>query len=220
MPTDYIPTLSEYLDSSKLAVIQLFKCRIFYLNLIKKHVVPSLVYSGDEIQNIDNLRNAWFKENAGNIARYKKLKKHYYDYIISNNIICGSILQSAYITIKLYSSVADIPENLADQFTSKSIAKFCVGRLILSNIPIGLIIYAGRNQHHHIEVEKLCSINEKIFEILSSRNGLYSTPMPDFDMEQRFHLSYAANIVGLLGWNSHLDYFRDLREMLQKDIAA
>jgi hypothetical protein len=94
-------------------------------------------------------------------------------------------------------------------------AKFCVGRLH-RDIPIGLIVYAGRNQANHID-ERLREPNITIFEKLclvesfSDKGSWYRDPA--FDLENDRIVNYACNITAILEWRNNESYFEDMRRM-------
>lgn len=110
--------------------------------------------------------------------------------ITAKNVIAGSILHIAYAAIDAYSICAEKPESvkflehelktlLADnECTAREVRgkklqevcfrkKFCVGRKI-GDFPIGLIIFAGRNQYNHFKEERLSPENELIFNYLDA----------------------------------------------------
>lgn len=148
----------------------------------------------------------------------EELEKHKESFTstdVARDVISGSILQIAYVALDRYAKPSGKSKNVI-HFESEinrlikenpnTRAKgpfslpdrFCVGRDI-GQLPMGMLIYAGRNQYNHFGEERLSVVNEVIFNHLqamwpSPPNGL------TFDLykEKRIH-SYS--ILAALGWN-------------------
>ena len=130
--------------------------------------------------------------------------------------ISGAVLQLAYMAIKQYSNHASAPEQFDALIKKNSPAeKFCIGREIRS-IPIGLIIYAGRNQAAHYDDSDLREPNRSIFENLCNRTSRAGKEYrdPAYDLGNGITVSFAANITALLGWRSYNTYLDDMRNLL------
>lgn len=82
-------------------------------------------------------------------------------------------------------------------------------------MPLGLVIYAGRNQYNHAEDNVLLEPSATVFEWLTTHhtygNGVRD---PAFDLGGRLVWNYAANITSLIGWRAYESYEADMREML------
>lgn len=144
-------------------------------------------------------------------------KSKYSSVDVAREVIAGSILQIAFVAIKEY-GVAQGKSPLVLEF-EKQINKlistspkarctnftfpegFCIGRE-LGQLPIGLIIYAARNQYNHFYEVRLSPVNEVIFNYLnqlwpSPHNGLSFNLYDD----KQF---YAYSALAALGWtDSH-----------------
>ena len=141
----------------------------------------------------------------------------YFGFNFSKATLCGSLLQIAFMGIEMYSKNTEIPDDIKTIINSSNnykIQKFCIGRRV-QNIPIGLLIYGGRNQYNHWDEEKLNPINEQIFDIL---NQIYSDDM-SFDMV--YELNYSDRTIKAhhivmheLGWFDYDSYFRDMVELI------
>lgn len=95
---------------------------------------------------------------------------------------------------------------------------FCVGRDI-GDLPLGVVVYAGRNQYNHFGERRLSELNEAVFNHLhnmwpSPGNGI------SFNLyEEKRPRSYS--ILAALGWadsNSglgHAAYKRDLCDVMR-----
>lgn len=131
----------------------------------------------------------------------------------AREVIAGSILQLAYAGIKEHAKpwpkppetlafekgmndiIANLPNPRIKQFALPE--EFCAGRSI-GNLPLGIVVYAGRNQYNHSEEKRLSSLNEVVFNHLhvlepNPGNGL-SFNLPD----GKRYRSYA--VLWALGW--------------------
>lgn len=110
---------------------------------------------------------------------------------VAREVIAGSILQIAYVAIERF-AVHDekskkathfeaeinrlIKENNGTRWNKKTpfaLPKaFCVGRDI-GDLPLGVIVFAGRNQYNHFGEERLCVLNEVVFNHL---HNLWPSP--------------------------------------------
>lgn len=134
---------------------------------------------------------------------------------VAREVIAGSILQIAYMALERYAIPIGKTEN-ALNFESeinrlireypgarmkgafKLPDKFCVGREI-GRLPIGMLVYAGRNQFNHFSEERLSVVNELVFNHLQN---IWPTPPNGltFDLyKTKRILSYS--ILTALGWN-------------------
>jgi hypothetical protein len=81
-------------------------------------------------------------------------------------------------------------------------------------VPIGLIIYAGRNQHTHFNEPKLTKVNVAVFERLADHPEDATVKDPEHDLDNPLLDSYASNITFILGWRSYDAYAADLGSLL------
>lgn len=156
---------------------------------------------------------------------------------VAKEIIAGSILQIAYVAIERFAVRGEKSKNavhfeteinrlIRETPTTRWKKKepftlpdgFCVGRDI-GDLPLGVVVYAGRNQYNHFGEKRLCVLNEVVFNHLhnmwpSPANGisfnLYKDKRPR---------SYS--VLAALGWtdsNSGLGYAaykKDLFNVMQ-----
>jgi hypothetical protein len=132
-------------------------------------------------------------------------------------VLSGSILQIAYTGIKKYGYPVTVSPRCLDLNVKASTSGtvFCVGRLV-KNIPLGLLIYAGRIQYNHWEEgEPSNPIARQVFRELSTA----------YSDDQDFDLGYVLNyptprpvshyILSLeLGWSSYQQYLEDMIAIL------
>ena len=163
-------------------------------------------------------------------------KTNYSSVDVARDVIAGSILQIAYVAIKQYSVVSDKPASVLE-FESKINALidcspsarckhfslplvFCVGRH-LGELPIGLVVYAARNQYNHFEEKRLSVANEIIFDYL---NLLWpESVMSDlsFNLRNKKHRFYSYAALCALGWIDSSErlgyqaYKRDMEAILE-----
>jgi len=144
---------------------------------------------------------------------------------IAREVIAGSILQIAYVAIERFAVCGEksrnavhfeteinrlILENPNSRWKKKipfTLPEgFCVGRDI-GDLPLGVVVYAGRNQYNHFGDDRLSVLNEVVFNHLhnlwpSPENGI------SFDLyDGKRPLSYS--VLAALGWtdsNSGLGY--------------
>lgn len=87
----------------------------------------------------------------------------------------------------------------------------------MRNVPLGLAVLAGRNQHMHFDVDKPRKLTEAVFDRLAVYHGRNTDPEvrdPAFDLRNDRLVSYAHNIVALLKWDSYETYEADLRQAI------
>jgi hypothetical protein len=101
---------------------------------------------------------------------------------VAREVIAGSILQLAYFAIDSFAVFAGKSEGAlhfeseinrvvreAPEARVKGIfslpEKFCVGRDI-GDLPLGMLVFAGRNQYNHYGQDRLSVVNEVVFNAL------------------------------------------------------
>ena len=183
---------------------------------------------------------AW--ANRVNSKTRKEFDSHHADFGATDaarEIIAGSILQLAFIGIKQHGFpspkspetlefergmndiIAELPKPRVKQLSLPE--ELCVGRLV-GNLPLGIVVYAGRNQYNHTSEERLSTINEVVFNHLhelepNPGNGL------SFDLSDDKHFrSYA--VLWALGWTDtssglgYPTYKRDMSNALRVGAPA
>jgi hypothetical protein len=120
-------TAAEYLDKTESAVKILFDGIDAYSELLRNEHVQLAAENPEKLQ-------AAFEAQRSFVAEYFALAT-----------LCGAVLQIAAKAIECYSKVDDVPEDCQDSFSGPKIRLFCIGRRV-HDVPIGLVIYAGRNQ--------------------------------------------------------------------------
>jgi len=156
---------------------------------------------------------------------------------VAREVIAGSILQIAYFAIKRHGEQRDKSPNILHfeaemnrllRESKRSRAKyfklppkFCVGREV-GPLPIGMFVYAGRNQYNHFDDDRLEVVNEVVFNYLEQI-------FPEPGNGKSFKVLGAGrplsySVISALGWldsdrDSGFEYFkRDLSDMLKIEI--
>ncbi|MFN9536356.1 MAG: hypothetical protein ACK59W_18570, partial [Pseudanabaena sp.] len=154
----------KYLKQTESAVVKLFEGIDSYLKIPKV-----IIYMGD-VEDNDAWQD-WLNKNRFSLQSSLKSQKEFSAESFALAIMCGSLLQIAAMGIQLFSKNENISEELPDNVRSlikpkSKPVKFCTGRLV-SKLPIGLIIYAGRNQYNHMDAYALNDLNKIIFKHLA-----------------------------------------------------
>jgi hypothetical protein len=96
--------------------------------------------------------------------------------------------------------------------------KFCIGRTV-HDIPIGLLIYAGRIQYNHWEDRKgLDKVPKNVFRHLlnANINNLILKMVYDLELPDKSPIShYIVRIE--LKWRDYHNYLEDMKAMLLHD---
>lgn len=188
----------SYLSDTEHAVRHLFDAIQYYESLLDDVIPPSQATSMDEVK------------------RYTELAQKYFGYSFSEATLCGSILQVAFMGIYLFSKNTTIPANCTNfvKPNNQKAAKFCVGRLV-HNTPIGLIIYAGRNQFNHWDDNSFDFPTRQVFKAFFIT--YYEDPFFDMAYELNYpkHTIKANHIVlNELRWRNYPEYLTDMEDLI------
>lgn len=186
-------------------------------------------YAGDQIRAIVGISNT--RDPAEQRQLLEVAKARY----VAREAIAGSILQIAYMGIKRFSPggprnqlIEEIEVTILDKKgkVRRYPKAFRVGRLV-GDMPIGIAIYAGRNQYNHQDAQRLDPSNELVFNYL---DWLYRDQYKNnisFDFYDSEAFNYAFSILAALQWlPSHRTpspygrYAADMRSMLGLDNAV
>lgn len=157
------------------------------------------------------------EERKVSIQKYLELAKKHFDLKFSEAMFAGGILQIAFMAIKLYSSNKSIPSSCATlvDLKNKSAIPFCIGQEC-HGIPIGLIIYAGRNQYSHWDDEEPHKVTRNVFTALSA--AFYDNMMADlaFDIGNPTINVYANEILlTAMNWTTYDTYLHEMKILLK-----
>jgi hypothetical protein len=156
---------------------------------------------------------------------------------VAREVIAGSVLQLAFMGLKQHSSpwpkssaalafengmneiIAELPNPRVERFSLP--AEWCVGRSV-GNLPLGIVVYAGRNHYNHTDEKRLSTLNEVVFNHLHvlephPGNGL-SLDLSD----GKVHRAYS--VLWVLGWTDRVSgvgypkYLKDMSHALRVEI--
>jgi hypothetical protein len=199
-------------------VSKIFEAIDTYQALLRSH---SNVFTASYADEEDFLRQfkAWSVINQSSLESELSAQRKYLVESFAQAALCGAILQIAAKAIECYSQNTKIPTDWERLIKPETKAvPFCIGRLI-RGVPLGLVVYAARNQHTHFEVQKLREPSLEVFQRLATRHG-YGTPTADLIYDPAFTInmgniaSFAGNVTALLEWRSLEVYERDMRQLL------
>lgn len=210
---------AEYLEKTRSATAKLFEGIDTYLALLHQHQL-SFITSYTNEEDLWSQYDNWYAANHSSIQAALEAQKQYLGESFAQATLCGSILQLAAKAIECYSKNAEIPEDWSSLIKpGTKPVPFCTGRLI-RGVPLGLVIYAGRNQHIHFEDQNLREPNLEVFRRLAMNHG-DGIGGEKHDIDPAFHLgtesitSFANNITALIKWRSLEAYEADMRTLLE-----
>lgn len=198
------------------------------------------IYRKEKVRALVDLFNAPGSTMAEARTKISTVEAHRF----ARETIAGSILQVAYHAIDRYVVVPAKPETVIEfeqkindsaknppsgkstrlkkPFTFPD--KFCTGRQI-GGMPIGLIIFAGRNQYSHAHEKRLQPRTELVFNYLHMLH-----PEPPNGLSLNIYDGwgyYAYSVICALGWvdteedgirlTAYQRYIRDMNEILLVD---
>ena len=210
-------TVAEYLDKTESAVRKLFDGMDDYLEVLRQ--APGVVYSYGSDEDPWDAYDRWASENPERLKASLDAQRSFIAESFALATLCGGVLQIAAKAIECYPLSIALPDDWAELMSGKayrSARPFCIGRRV-HDVPIGLVIYAGRNQATHFNEGKLSDVNTEIFRRLCAGNPLLAEKGlldPSFDLDGSSMTNFASNITALLGWRSFAAYDKDMRELL------
>lgn len=205
----------EYLDKTESATRILFDAINKYNEPLRLSSICFVSSAANGKSRMIEFKN-WAKKNKKEIAISSQAQQDYFAESFSKAAICGAVLQIALKAIERYSQNNTIPPKWISVIgKNKTTPKFCLGRQI-RDIPIGLIIYAGRNQHMHFGDKQLLEPSNSVFDCLAMYYCEQAESLRDsaFDLLNPRLVSFASNIISLLEWHSYDDYSKDLSQLL------
>jgi hypothetical protein len=209
-------TATEYLTKTESAVRHLFRGIDSYLKPLRLTDIPVFVTSEPFGAAQQAEYSTWEVENAGRLAARKQVEEEFIADAFALDILTGAILQVAEKALDLYCKEVAIPPEWSST-VKPSMAKYCRGRLVRT-VPLGLVIYAARNQHVHFDDRPLREPSAVVFERLATAHGYPSSESfrdPAFDLSNSSLTSFASNITGLVKWRTYDQYVNDMRALLE-----
>ena len=208
----------EYLKQTEPAVRNLFGSLEEYHAIGEKIKWPGFISPYTSEAPSEAAFKKWQRRNREAYKRAAARLRKYLGYRFSIGTLYGSILQIANMGISLYSrNKAVPPEFLSIIKPGSKVARFCIGRRV-REVPIGLIIYAARNQYAHWDEPHLKNeVNEWVFNSLATKHGMDGAEKfkdPNFDLNNKTILIYSSNVFSILVWNGYDNYIEDMKDLL------
>lgn len=184
-----------------------------YLQILREGRRPVLVGSYTNDAQRDDALEKWMKQNEKEIQKGLDAERAFLSEKYALAALCGSLLQIAAMAIRLYSKNGNVLPELSGVMKQAAIP-YCIGRLV-RGVPLGLVIYAGRNQYNHIEDNQLREPSSTVFEWLATKHD-YGQGIrdPAFDLSAGLVWNYASNVTSLVGWRDYESYEKDMRSLL------
>ncbi|GHE91488.1 hypothetical protein GCM10011501_21080 [Thalassotalea profundi] len=211
-----------YLEQTEDAVRKMFQVVQEYRELFRSSLSPVAVLRYSNEEDFDEEYEKWRSspEIEKKFAAAQLAKEELDGKLFSLHVVAGSILQIAYQAIAMYQDEQELEEryqNLLDGMrkVGNGAKKFFAGRDV-RNVPLGLVVFAGRNQYNHLDAgSDLMVLNRNIFRALSHyEKEEYNYVNPAFDLQNDNLLSYSSNILSALEWDSFEQYQSDIKNLL------
>jgi hypothetical protein len=210
-------TLREYLVESEFATKQLFDAMDHYHRT--RQEIPHVVgcFDARSAQALKAKMEAWERENRDAIEAQQERAKYYFSLSPSMHLVGGCILQFASAGFCLEGCEGPMPTRHEVTLRRRGLYH-CWGR-DLYGLPLGLIVYAGRNQFAHWQDPgELGDTNKRIFRTIaegSAKEKLCPEGIldPAFDLDETGLTVYAANILAVLGWMGYDAYREDMERV-------
>ena len=209
-------SVDDYLNRTRSAVEKLFTAVDSYYLLLSYPKRPVFVTWDSDEARVNAEYEKWAQQNSQLIQERLNRDDEFAQETFAITTLCSAILQFAYMAIKQFSRNVVVPTDFQGVIKPDNIAaRFCIGRLI-DDVPIGLIIYAGRNQSHHYDETTYREPTPIIFSKLAN---WYSPQFQKHFVDDRYDLAnpritnFAAHILHKLDWHSCDSYENDIRSL-------
>lgn len=208
--------IDQYLSESEHAVRQLFDGIDYYKKILDETPTPVFVTTVpfDDEDSWKSEFEKWQTNNDAEIDESLRKQREYLGLSFSKATLCGSILQIASMAIEQNSTnnMPPVSCNLFINLGQKAV-KHCIGRDV-RGLPLGIVIYAGRNQYNHWDDHAPHKITKEVFDTLAFGHDYGSFKDPAFDLDNPKLEIYSHNILALIEWYKYEDYEKDLKVML------
>ena len=203
-----------FLASTRSAVAKLLGGLDDYRRAFGKGIEGStFVSDGSSMEDFDARYRQWRQDNPEIVERSIAAQTEFHGERFARATLAGAVLELAWKGIEVYSTNTRTPASVRMVVgDSKVGVKFALGREI-RGVPIGLVIYAARNQHVHYNDRSLARINRDIIEQMA-RHGHPDLKSPELDLDRHQGESLANNMIYLLDWVDLARYERDMRALL------
>jgi hypothetical protein len=208
-------TAGEYLTKTESAVRKLFEAIDSYTAVLTRAPQAVFVTSYVEGEEPYQLYEKWAKDNEVIIGESKRAQEEFLAEGFALATMCGAVLQVASKAIECFSANTSVPAAWSGAIgNTQSAVPFCIGKEIRT-VPLGLVIYAARNQHTHFDDPKPHRVNSAVFEALALNHGYGgSFKDPAFDLSNPRITSLSSNVTALIKWRSYESYASDMKALL------
>lgn len=224
--------LTEYLSQTKYAVSQLFENLQFYKALYQEVIeatrkTKSFLFDdyNSEPDNPDYKKEfeRFVSENKESGRRQSEAISKLEGADVSSNAIAGAIIQIGFMAVKIFSNNAEVPEPLKKIHNNlspglqKTFQTFAVGRNVWGEVPLGLVLYAGRNQYNHFDEHENGYNN--LVETVFKRINNYGRESLAFEISPVQHQepqNVAKRLLGVLNWRNYDDFERDILDAVSR----
>lgn len=207
----------EYLDKTESAMRKLFEGIDSYYAPLRRSQTLAFVSSTEDDEERQVELESWLSHNRSAITASFVDQREFVAESFAQATLCGAVLQIASKAIEIFSVNAIVTSGWESAIgENKNAVKFCYGRSV-RGVPLGLVVYAARNQHTHFKDKKLHEPSNAVFNRLAARRSCdpeMAYRDPAFDLANDRLVSYASNIMNLIGWNTYESYEQDIRSML------
>jgi len=205
-------TPTQFLGDTEKAMVALFRS-IQELRKVEADAPTPVMFCDCSEESFAEKYLAWQKVNSEAISKSWSADKAWWSNFPSMSVLAGSILTIAYSGIEFFSPGPDktitLPGSFKDHPKRK---KFCRGRII-SGVPLGFIIYAGRHQFVHRYSNEPHDPTKEVFEHLVT-HYLDGVRHPALDLSNDILSNYALNYLDVIGWENCSAYLDDMKDMI------
>lgn len=210
--------MRDYLKKTESAARKLFEGMESYKSLLREGmlVCPAGAYAND-----DEARKAsrqWTEANKDRVMHALTKQRKYMEEHFALAVLCGALLQIAEKGIEMHSSNKTVPEEWKEFVPAGSMTCcYCCGRRV-RNIPIGLVIHAGRNQYAHFEEEPRKPVCRVVFSRLAEnpndKNLALDMTLALMQNEVTgTHTILSDQLMKEFGWDFYEAYEKDMLEL-------
>lgn len=207
-------TAEGYIVATRTGVAKLFEGIESYRQQFREGIAGSTFVTGiaDEEARTRAFEE-WAQANLDALERSRAAQLEFHEQRFARAVLCGAVLEVACKGIEIYSSNTEVPPEVLHLVGQGRGRRFSIGRPI-KGVPMGLAIYAGRNQHAHFNEDQLQPVNRGIFDAMARHGMQEGFRDPGVDLARHRGESMAANIVYLLGWFDLGAYEKDMTKLL------
>ncbi|MBK8164569.1 MAG: hypothetical protein IPK64_01255 [bacterium] len=208
--------IRDYLERTSSASRHIFHGIDELVGPLRHHRVPLFVGWGESPEPY----RQWLAEHENEVRESLAIQEKYAQELFAIATLCGAILQIAFHAFQLCSTHAVVPDALKGVIREDAKAvKFCAGRTV-KGVPLGIIVYVGRNQHMHFEDAKLQGVSKTLFQLILE--GEHERDLSRLVADEHMLIgvesgtSLAKAFMDLMRWHSYEAYEQDMVRTLEQ----